>query len=188
MSLIELAALVGAALLVVATIVIYNTLIRKRQRAEESWSNVDTELQRRYDLIPNLIRTVQGYMEHERSLLEEIVTLREHAEGARSTAASHERIRMEQQLSDALSRLSMRFEQYPQLQASTHFRALQGELANTEDRVQAALRFYNGNVRELNVSVQAFPSSLVARMFGFSQRAYFELRSLAARDVPDVRF
>lgn len=179
-----------ALVIVIALVVIgiYNGLVKIRQHVQESWSNVDTELQRRHDLIPNLINTVKGYMTHERELLENIVSLREQAERVRPGDATEEQLQIESKLGSALGQLRVRFEQYPDLKASANFQDLQSELANTEDRVQAALRFYNANVRELNTRVESFPSNIVAGMFGFSKATYFELKDEAARDAPVVSF
>jgi LemA protein len=127
-------------------------------------------------------------MTHERELLEEVVRLREEAERLRPGDATAEQQRVESALGSALGQLRVRFEQYPDLKASSNFQALQGELANTEDRVQAALRFYNGNVRTLNVKVESFPSNIVAGMFGFAKAEYFELKNEAAREAPVVAF
>lgn len=182
--------IVGAivAFLLVFVIGIYNGLVGKRTRVQESWSGVDTELQRRHDLIPNLVNAVKGYMAHERELLQKIVQLREDAEHLRPGPATEEQTRVESQLGAALSSLRLRFEAYPELKASQNFLSLQGELANTEDRVQGALRFYNGNVRELNVCCRTFPSAMVAGMFGFKEAAFFELKDQAAREAPKVAF
>lgn len=177
-------------LLVVAVFVIalYNGLVAARQRVRESASTVDTELQRRHELIPNLVRTVQGYMTHEKELLTKLVELREAAERVRPGAITAEQVRVEGQLEAALAGLRARFEAYPELKASANFQSLQAELANTGDRVQGALRFYNGNVRELNVKCESFPSSVVAGMFGFQKETYFELQDPAARSNPVVQF
>jgi len=174
--------------LAIILVAIYNGLVKARQHVHESWSNVDTELQRRHDLIPNLVNTVKGYMTHERDLLEKIVELREQAERLRPGDATREQAEVENQLSAALAGLRVRFENYPDLKASSNFQSLQGELANTEDRVQSALRFYNGNVRQLNVKCESFPSNFIAGAFGFKKAEYFELKNEAARQAPVVAF
>lgn len=181
---------IGVPVLIVLIMIagIYNALISARQHVRESWSNVDTELQRRHDLIPNLVSVVKGYMAHERDLLEQITKLREDAERLRPGDATDEQVSIENQLQSALGRLSVRVEAYPDLKASKNFLSLQTELVNTEDRIQSALRFYNGNVRHLNVKVESFPSNLIANMFGFKRGTYFELRSEAARESPSVAF
>ena len=168
--------------------VMYNALVKVRQHVRESWSNVDTELQRRHDLIPNLVNTVKGYMTHEKDLLENITALREKAEQLRPGEATKQQAEVESQLSSMLGQLSVRVEAYPDLKASENFQNLQAELANTEDRVQAALRFYNGNVRNMNVKVESFPSNIIAGMFNFNMAEYFELKNEAARSAPQVAF
>jgi LemA protein len=169
-------------------IAMYNGLVTARQRVQESSSDVETELQRRHDLIPNLISTVKGYMTHERELLESLARLREQAEQLRPGQPTSAQAQIEGQIGTALSGLRVRAEAYPELKASANFQQLQGELANTEDRIQAALRFFNGNVRELNVKCESFPSSFIASTFGFRRADYFELRTPEAREVPKVAF
>ena len=179
----------GALLLVaVFVIALYNGLVSARQRVKESSSTVDTELQRRHELIPNLVNTVKGYMTHERELLSKLVELREQAERSRPGPITAEQVRIEGQLEQALSGLRARFEASPDLKASANFQALQAELANTGDRVQGALRYYNGNVRDLNVKCESFPSGMIAGMFGFQKATYFELQDQAARVNPVVQF
>lgn len=175
-------------LLIIVLVGIYNGLVSTRQRVRESWSNVDTELQRRHDLIPNLVNAVKGYMSHERELLENIVAAREQAERLRPGDATADQLAAEGQLGGLLGQLRVRMEAYPDLKASSNVQSLQGELANTEDRIQQSLRFYNGNVRELNVKCEQFPSAIVANMFGFQKAEYFELRDEAAREAPVVAF
>ena len=181
------ALIVLAVLLLVPTlfaVAMYNGLVSIRNQVDEAWSDVDTELKRRYDLIPNLVATVQGYAKHERELLERVTELRGRASAnhgsPRSQAAD------ESALEGALGQLRIRLEAYPDLKASDSFLALQRELSNTEDRIQAALRFYNGNVRENNNKVEQFPSNLVARLGGFGQREFFELKAAAEREAPAV--
>ena len=142
-----------AVLLVVALVAIglYNSLVRARAHVRESSSTLDAELQRRHELVPNLVSTVKGYMTHERDLLARLVELREQAERLRPGSVTPEQVRVEGELERALGGLRARFEAYPELKASANFQSLQAELANTADRVQGALRFYNGNVRELEV-------------------------------------
>jgi LemA protein len=179
---------VAALIVVIVVVGLYNGLVAARARVRESSSTVDTELQRRHDLIPNLVESVKGYMSHERDLLQRLVDLREQAERVRPGAVTPEQVRVEGELQNALSGVRARFEAYPELKASANFQALQGELANTEDRVQGALRFYNGNVRDLNVKCETFPSGMIASMFGFQKATYFELKDPAARVAPKVSF
>ena len=165
---------------------IYNAMVSIRNQCDEAWSNVDTELKRRYDLIPNLINTVKGYAKHESELLEKVVAMREKASNNLGNVASQ--AADESALQGVLSNLMVRLEAYPDLKASANFINLQDELSNTEDRIQAALRFYNGNVRENNNKVQQFPSNLIASFFAFPLRDFFELDIPEARDAPKVDF
>jgi len=166
-------------------VVQYNALVSLRNYIAESWSNVDTELKRRYDLIPNLVATVKGYAAHEREVLERVTELRNRC------AANHgpvgDQARDEVQLVDALKRLLVVVEAYPQLKADGHFRQLQEELVNTEDRIQAARRFYNGNVRDYRNKRETFPSSLVAGLFNFPPHEFFSVPPSVA-EVPNVEF
>lgn len=162
----------------------FNTLVRYRNHVTESWSDVDTELQRRYDLIPNLVSTVKGYAAHEKNLLEEVTRLRGEARDNHGSPESQ--ARSENSFVSALNRLLVVVENYPDLKANDNFLALQDELTNTEDRIQVARRFYNGNVRDLNNKVQMFPSNILAEIFGFKEAEFFELRESAARVAPDV--
>jgi LemA protein len=162
----------------------YNRLVRTRQHMSESWHDIDVELKRRYDLIPNLVETVKGYAAHERATLEQVVALRNRAVASTGSPAS-------QATDESALLLGLRgvfaiSERYPQLKADANFRALQDELANTEDRIAAARRFFNANVRELNQICQTFPTSVVASMFGIQPSTYFELTSDAERVVPRV--
>lgn len=163
---------------------IYNRLVSIRAHMRESWSDVDVELKRRYELIPNLVETVKGYATHERETLERVTALRNQA------AANHDDLgsqsRDEQALIEGLRRIFVVVEDYPELKSDRNFRQLQAELANTEDRIAAARRFFNGNVRELNQLVEMFPSNLVAGAFGFSRSEYFQLDDDRQRAVPKV--
>jgi LemA protein len=157
----------------------YNRLVNLRNTTTESWRNVDTELQRRYDLIPNLVETVKGYAAHERAVFEEVARARATAvasKGSPGSQAADENV-----LVRALGSLFAVVEGYPQLKASQNFLRLQDELVNTEDRIQAARRFYNGNVRTLNNLVQMFPSNLIASGMSFAPAEYFEIESLNVR-------
>ncbi len=162
----------------------YNGLVRLRVRCRESWSDVDAELRRRYDLVPNLVDTVKAYATHERETLEAVVAARTQAVASTGSPASQ--ARDENMLVGALRHLFAVSENYPQLKASDNFLHLQKELANTEDRIQAARRFYNANVREMNTKVATVPSNLVAGMFGFTREDFFEVESAAVREPPAV--
>jgi len=157
----------------------YNRLVKVRFTIRESWSNVDTELKRRYDLIPNLVSTVRGYAAHERGVLEAVVKARQAAVASTGSPASQ--AKDENELVRQLRSLLAVVERYPDLKASQSFLALQHELVNTEDRIQAARRFYNGNVRAMNVIVQSVPSNLIAGLFGFKEEEYFEIEDLGMR-------
>lgn len=179
--------LLGAvAFLAIIFIALYNGLVSIRNQCDEAWSNVDTELKRRYDLIPNLVNTVKGYASHEKDLIEKVVEMREQAAGNTGSLASQ--AQDEIQLQKALGQLMVRLENYPDLKASSNFLELQQELANTEDRIQAALRFFNGNIRENNNKVQQFPSNVIAGMFSFTLREFFELDVPEAREPVKVEF
>ncbi len=179
--------ILGVALLgAVIFIGLYNSLVSIRNQCDEAWSNVDTELKRRYDLIPNLVNTVKGYAKHERELLEQVVEMREQAAGNHGSLASQAQDEM--RLQKSLGQLMVRLEAYPDLKASANFVELQGELANTENRIQAALRFFNGNIRENNNKVQQFPSNVIANMFSFGTREFFELDIPEAREAVKVEF
>jgi LemA protein len=161
----------------------YNRFVLQRQLVENSWSTVDTELKRRYDLIPNLVATVEGYAAHERSTLEAVVRARTAAVAA--TGSPEEQAPAENVLVDGLKQLLAVAEAYPELRADQHFLELQKELAGTENRIQAARRIFNGNVRDLNRRVEQVPSNLVAKLGGFHRAEYFQIDD-AARGVPSV--
>lgn len=170
---------------VVWGIVQYNTLIGLRNYIAEAWSNIDTELKRRYDLIPNLVATVKGYAAHEREVLERVVELRNRCFANHGPVA--DQARDEGQLVAALKQMFVLVESYPQLKADPNFLKLQTELINTENRIQAARRFYNGNVRDYRNTCESFPSNLVARMFNFPPHEFFSVPPSVAA-VPDVDF
>lgn len=166
-------------------VVQYNGLVTLRNYITESWSNVDTELKRRYDLIPNLVATVKGYAAHEREVLERVVELRNRC--AANNGAVADQARDESQLVDALKQMFVVVENYPQLKADQQFLKLQTELINTENRIQAARRFYNGNVRDYRNKCESFPSNLVASMFSFPPHEFFSVPPSVA-EVPNVEF
>ena len=176
-------AAVGVPLLVLA--VMYNRLVGVRNHCDEAWHNIDTELKRRYDLIPNLVECVKGYAAHEKAILEEVTRLR--GECLRNEGSPGDQAASENRLVGALNDLYVRVEAYPDLKASGNYLELQTELVNTEDRIQAARRFYNGNVREMNNLVQMFPTHVIASMFGFGLREYFQIDDVRQRAVPAAR-
>jgi len=157
----------------------YNSLVTLRNLVRNSWHNIDTELRRRYDLIPNLVETVKGYAKHEREVFRHVTEARAKALANNGPPASQ--AGDENALVAALKSLFAVSERYPQLKASDNFLSLQRELVNTEDRIQAARRFYNGNVKDLNTRCELFPSNIVAGLFGFRREDYFEVESLDAR-------
>lgn len=152
----------------------YNSLVRASQHVKEAWAQIDTELRRRYDLIPNLVETVKGYAKHEQETLERMVLARNRAY-ANEQGSPADQARDENEMVGALGRLLAVAEAYPDLKADGNFLELQRELANTEDRIQRVRRFYNGNVRDLNTKVQVFPTNVLAGIFGFAQAEYFEV-------------
>ncbi len=177
---------VGLVLLLgLSVVVMYNRFVRQRTLVDESWGQIDVELTRRHELIPNLVTTVQGYAEHERAVLETLTRARE-AAAAHKRDEPKQREQFEESLGTAVATVLARAEAYPELKASAGFVQLQGELTNTEDRIAAARRFYNGNVRAYNTRVATFPSNLVASAFSFLRRDFFELTGPAARTAPAV--
>ncbi|MFG0282930.1 MAG: LemA family protein [Phycisphaerales bacterium JB039] len=165
--------------------VTFNRFVRLRQHIKESWADIDVELKRRYELIPNLVETVKGYARHERETLERVIELRNKARANHGSAASQ--AVDENAMMLGLSKLFALAEAYPDLKANENFLALQKELALTEDRIAASRRFYNANCREMNQLRGMFPTSLVASMFGFAEASFFELDSAAERAVPRVQ-
>lgn len=176
-------ALVVLIAVAVIGILIYNTLVRRRNRVEQAYSTIDVQLVQRYDLIPKLVETVRQYMTHERSLLEEIVRLRSAAIGSNTPA---ERLRMDGELTSALGQLRVAVENYPQLRASENFGQLQRSLNEVEEQIAAARRSYNSAVTDYNNTVQTFPSSLVASMAGFRAEEVYEAEAGKRADV-DMR-
>ena len=174
------------AVLAVAVVVSYNRFVRQRNLVQESWRQVDVELKRRHDLVPNLVETVKGYATHEREVFDAVTKARALAAAPGSTPA--QQAQQEGILGQALGRLFAVAEAYPELKASTNFLELQRELTETEDRIAAGRRFYNANVRAMNTRVEAFPSNLVAGVFGFHKEEYFEVEDEAVRSAPTVDF
>ncbi|MGH8048011.1 MAG: LemA family protein [Chthoniobacterales bacterium] len=161
----------------------YNSLVALRNHIRESWSDIDTELKRRYDLIPRLVEVVKGYAAHEREIFEQVTALRERCAANQGSIASQ--ASDETALVAALQTLLVRVEAYPQLKADTQFQNLHHELVNTEDRIQAARRFFNGNVRDYRNKCESFPSSVVASMFSFQPVSFFEVEP-AVREAPQI--
>lgn len=177
---------VAAPILTVTLVVVgmYNSLVRGRNHVRESWSGIDTELKRRYDLIPNLVETVRGYARHEREVLERVVEARTRAVASTGSPASQ--AKDENVLVESLRQLFAVAERYPDLKASQNFLTLQKQLVETEDRIQAARRFYNANVRDYNNRCQMFPTNLIARLCNFTPEEFFEIDSAVERAAPKV--
>lgn len=182
-------------LLVLGAIGIYNSLIHSRNRVDEAWSDIEVQLKRRYDLIPNLVNTVKGYAQHEQGTLTKVTEARAKAS---SITMDPTKLNAEQmakfqaaqgELSQAIGRLFALSEQYPDLKANQNFMQLQSDLTDTEDKIQAARRFYNGNVRDFNTKLQTFPTNLFASMLGFSARAFFDIDEKGVEgQAPQVQF
>ena len=166
-------------------ILTYNTLVALRNHIRDAWSNIDTELKRRYDLIPNLVATVKGYAAHEKDVFERITKLR--AQCMANKGAVSEQVITETQLVGALQKLLAVVENYPKLKSDKNYLELQRELVNTEDRIQAARRFFNGIVRDYRNKCETFPSNIIAGMFGFEKKDYFNVDS-SVREVPSANF
>jgi len=177
--------LVVVGLVALFVVLTYNRLINLRNRVKEAFSDIDVQLKRRYDLIPNLVNTVKGYAVHESGVFQKVTEARTRAMGATGV---HERAEAENMLTGALKTLFAVSENYPDLKASTNFLELQRELRDTEDKVQAARRFYNNTVMSMNNKVETFPSNFIAQMFSFKKEEFFELEEEAARSVPEVKF
>lgn len=178
--------LLGLAVLVVLWLMgAYNSLVRLRNRVREGWAQIDVQLKRRYDLIPNLVETVKGYASHERETFEAVIAARQQGIDAKGIA---EQAEAENLITGALKQLFALSEAYPDLKANQNFLQLQEELTSTENKVGFARQYYNGEVRGLNNKIEMFPSNIVAGMFGFKMAEFFELEEEAAREAPKVQF
>ncbi|MEX2045729.1 MAG: LemA family protein [Chloroflexota bacterium] len=176
------------ALIVVFVVGLYNRLVTLRQRVREAWADIDVQLKRRWDLIPNLIETVKGYAAHERQTFERVTEARAGAMSAAQSGSPEQRAQAENALGAALLNLRAVAEAYPQLQAVQEFKDLSENLTATEDKIAFARRFYNGNVRDYNTAIQTVPTNIIAGMFAFTAEQYFELADPAQREVPKVSF
>ena len=176
---------IGVLVVGVVIIAIYNSLVRLRVQAENAWADIDVQLKRRYDLIPNLVETVKGYAGHERQTLEAVVNARNRAMSAQGPA---KKAQAEGMLAQALRQVFALAEAYPQLRAVESFTQLQNSLQKIEDAVQNARRYYNAVVRDFNTKIAQFPSNLIAGMFSFTAREFFELAEAAQREAPRVSF
>jgi len=170
------------AVVVLGLIYIYNSLIRAKVRTDEAWSDITIQLKRRYDLIPNLVAAVKGYAKHERKVFEEVTKARTEALGAKTVGEAAQADNMFQA---ALKSLFAVAEAYPQLRATENFQQLQTEVTDTEDKIQAARRFYNGAVRDLNIKIQTFPTSLFAGLMGFKVREFFDVDENQRQEVKE---
>ncbi len=182
LTLIILAIVVLAILWVIAS---FNGLVTLKNRAKEAWSDIDVQLKRRYDLIPNLVETVKGYATHEKELFENVTKARTAAMSAQGVQAKGD---AENMLSNTLKSLFAVSENYPDLKASANFLELQNELTDTEDKIQAARRFYNTNVRDLNIKIESFPANIIASSFGFKAMELFQTANEAERQPVSVKF
>lgn len=174
------------ALVVIWFIATYNGLIRSRNRVDEAWSDIEVQLKRRYDLIPNLVNTVKGYAKHEDKVFTEVTAART---AAMSATAPHDKLEKENMLAGTLKSLFAVAENYPELKANESFLSLQNDLTDTENKIQASRRFYNGNVRDFNTKLQVFPTNLVSSMLGFKDREFFDIDETGPEGQPvDVKF
>lgn len=185
-----LVVLIGLAVILgLYAVSLYNGFARDRNLIQESWRQIDVELNRRYDLIPRLVETVRAYAAHERNTLEGVTRMRNQAAAlAQQGGTAEQRAAAEEQLSAAVRNLIVSVEAYPQLQSNQNFLELQRELTDTEDRIAAGRRFYNANVRNYNTKIDSFPSNIVAGMFNFQKATYFEVNDAEVRRAPDVNF
>lgn len=174
-------------LLLIWLVVTYNYLVRLINRTKEAWADIDVQLKRRYDLIPNLVETVKGYATHESQAFENVTKARSMAMGAQSV---EDHAKAENMLTGALKSIFAIAEAYPDLKASQNFSKLQDELSDTENKIQAARRFFNGNVRDLNIALESFPTNVIGRWFKFGKQEYFELNESegAAKEPVKVQF
>jgi LemA protein len=177
--------LILVGVLVIFIITIYNALIRLRNRCDNAWAQVDVQLRRRYDLIPNLVETVKGYAKHEREVFQKVTEARSKAINAGSVKEQGE---AENMLTGALKSLFAVVENYPELKANQNFLMLQEELAGTEGKIAYARQFYNDNIMKFNVKQQVFPSNIIAQMFRFKEKEYFEIEEPEAREPVEVKF
>jgi LemA protein len=164
---------------------VFNGLVRRRNMVAEAWSGIEAQLKRRADLIPNLVETVKGYAAHERTTFDELARLRSTSQASQDVS---QRAVTEQAITAAIGRVMAVAEAYPQLRASENFQSLQKDLAEIEDQLQLARRYYNGAVRDFNVAVEQFPSNLIASSFSFTKAPFFQIENAADRDVPKVAF
>lgn len=178
-------AIVVVVILAIVIVGIYNKLVSLNIRTDEAWSDIDVQCKRRYDLIPNLVESVKGYAKHESGVFESVTNARANALGAQSVT---DKAKAENQLEGALKSIFAVAEAYPDLKANQNFADLQAELTDTEDKIQAARRFYNGNVRDMNIAVMTFPTNIFATKLGFKKRDLFELDNAIEKEPVKVNF
>lgn len=176
--------IIVVAVIVLWVIAIFNNFVKLRTRADEAWSDIDVQLKRRYDLIPNLVETVKGYASHEREVLENVTKARNMALSAENAGSTKDLERAENMLSGALKSLFAVSENYPDLKANQNFLELQKELADTENKIQASRRFYNSVVTNLNIKIDSFPSGIIGKMFGFVKKEFFNLEGAPEEREP----
>lgn len=177
--------LVGIIVVLLLVVVsMYNRLVQLNIRSDEAWSDIDVQLKRRYDLIPNMVETVQSYAKHEKGVFEDVTKARAEALGAKNVKSKSE---AENKVSEALKSIFAVAEAYPDLKASQNFSQLQNELTDTEDKIQASRRFYNANVRDLNIAIQSFPTNIIANMFSYKKRELFGLEDTAEKEPVKVK-
>jgi LemA protein len=172
------------AALVLIVVSMYNRLVTLKVRSDEAWSDIDVQLKRRYDLIPNLVETVKGYAKHEKSVFEEVTKARAEALSAKSMKSKAD---AQNQITEALKSIFAVAEAYPDLKASQNFSKLQDELTDTEDKIQAARRFYNANVRDLNIAIESFPTNTIANMFKFEKKELFGIEDVKEKESVKVK-
>ncbi|TSC93713.1 MAG: hypothetical protein Athens101428_562 [Candidatus Berkelbacteria bacterium Athens1014_28] len=184
MSAIWIIIIIGA-VLIITVVSIFNRLVSLKNRSEEAWSDIDVQLKRRHDLIPNLVETVKGYAKHEKLLFEDVTKARADAISSKGVEA---KAKAENQITEALKSVFAVAENYPDLKANENFLELQKEITDTEDKIQAARRFYNGNIRDLNIAIESFPSNVVASILHYRKKELFELEDVAERKNVEVKF
>jgi len=177
--------IIVVALLIIIVASVFNRLVSLKNRTDEAWSDIDVQLKRRHDLIPNLVEAVKGYAKHEKELFEKVTEARAAAISSKSLA---DKAKAENQITDALKSVFAVAENYPDLKANENFLELQREITDTEDKIQAARRFYNGNVRDLNIAIESFPSNIVANMYHYQKKELFELDDVEERKNVEVKF
>ncbi|NTU69676.1 LemA family protein [bacterium] len=177
---------IGVIVLIVLSVIgIFNSLVTLKNRVEEAWSDIDVQLKRRYDLIPNLIEAVKGYAKHESSVFQNVTEARSNAMSVQNVA---DQGKAENMLSDTLKSLFAVAENYPDLKANENFMQLQSELSDTENKIMASRRFYNGNVRDYNIKIEVFPNNMLAGMMGFGHKDLFEIENAEEKENPKVAF